>query len=247
MGRGTVDGAPLSAVSVDKGVDDMFCDSDYEVWYGEVRLQPMLFQDDVMRMAEGVLEAQVGNIFMETVAERKLLSFNQSKSVYMVVGKEKNKKKIFNELERNPLTLCGKPMKQAEDYLYLGTVISDRGVSHSAALSVSKKIGRVKHLIHEIKTVIQDCRNNKPGAFCTAIQIWEMAVVPYLYFGAECWIDIPEATLKTLNYLEESMYLSTLAAPHDPIVVLSLGFIGNSEQKHLKIELLNINCYSIST
>ena len=98
MGQGTVDGAPLSAVSVDKGVDDMFCDSDYEVWYGEVKFRPMLFQDDVMRMAEGRDEAQVGNVFMETVAETKLLSFKQLKSVCMVVSNNSNKKKLLKEI-----------------------------------------------------------------------------------------------------------------------------------------------------
>ena len=62
--------------------------------------------------------------------------------------------------------------------------------------SVKKKIGKIKHLILEIKLVIQNCRNYQPGAFCTAVQIWEMAVVPYLHFGSECWIDVSETWKK---------------------------------------------------
>ena len=150
---------------------------------------------------------------METVAETKLLSFNQLKSVFMVVGNNSNKKKLLNEIERNPLTLCGKQMMRAEDYVYLGTVISDRGVSDSAALSVRRKIGRVKHMIYEIKSVIDDFRNRQKGSFCTAVQIWEMAVVPHLYYASECWIDVSNTTLKILNNLEETFYLSILSAP----------------------------------
>ena len=39
LGQGTVDSAVLSAMSVDKGVNEMFEDSVYEVWLGKVRLQ----------------------------------------------------------------------------------------------------------------------------------------------------------------------------------------------------------------
>ena len=152
----------------------MFHDSEHEVWYGEVRMQPLLFQDDVMRVSEGQLEAQVGNNLMDMVTESKLLTFNHSKSAYVIIGGGKeNKKKLLNELNSSPLTLSGKVMKQAKEYVYLGTVISEAGVSQSAALSVSRKTGKVKQLTYEIKAVI--------GVFCTAVCIWEMSVIPHLH------------------------------------------------------------------
>ena len=110
-------GACLSAGSVEGEVNSMFHDSEAEVWFGEVRLQPMLYQDDVMRPSEGRAEAQMGNTFMETVAESKLLSFNQDKSNFMVIGAKNIKKKMVEELEKNPLTLGGSNMKQAGDYV----------------------------------------------------------------------------------------------------------------------------------
>ena len=147
VGQGTVDGAVLSAINLDQGVNDQFADSEREVWYGDVRLQPMLFQDDVERMATGQHEAQVGNNLMETMAELKLLTFHPDKSVYMVVGSEKNKSELLRKLEHKPLTLNNQLMKTATEYMYLGTSISESGVSESAHLSVLKKAGKVKHLI----------------------------------------------------------------------------------------------------
>ena len=44
LGQGTMESAVLSAVSLDKGVNDAFEDSENEMHYGEVRLQPLLFQ-----------------------------------------------------------------------------------------------------------------------------------------------------------------------------------------------------------
>ena len=56
-------------------------------------------------------------------------------------------------------------MKQAGEYCYLGTWISNSGVKESTSLSVSKKIVKVKHLIHETKTVVDDSRDKVAGAF----------------------------------------------------------------------------------
>ena len=86
VGQGSLDGAILSAVSIGGGVNEYFSDSKYEVWYDNVRLQPAIFQDDVMRMAGGRMEAQVGNRLMECVAESKLLNFNLGKSNFMMLG-----------------------------------------------------------------------------------------------------------------------------------------------------------------
>ena len=76
VGQGTLGGALVSAVNLANGLNDFFCDSEYEISYGEVNLQPLLFQDDVARLALDVVSAQMGNNKMETLAETKLLDFN---------------------------------------------------------------------------------------------------------------------------------------------------------------------------
>ena len=51
VGQGTLEGALVSGVNIDKGVNEYFKDSEYEVSYGPVPLQPILYQDDVARMS----------------------------------------------------------------------------------------------------------------------------------------------------------------------------------------------------
>ena len=51
LGQGTIVGAILSAANLGQGVEKYFHDSENEVFYGQVRLQPMLFQDDVARLS----------------------------------------------------------------------------------------------------------------------------------------------------------------------------------------------------
>jgi hypothetical protein len=79
-GQGTIEGAVCSAVNLDKGVQDFFFNSEYEVSYGDLVLGPALFQDDVSRVCLDPVSAQMGNAKMEAMAKTKLLDFNIEKS-----------------------------------------------------------------------------------------------------------------------------------------------------------------------
>ena len=50
IGQGSLGGALISACNLDKDVDDYFRDSDV-IYYGNVRIQPLLFQDDVIHLS----------------------------------------------------------------------------------------------------------------------------------------------------------------------------------------------------
>ena len=47
--------------NLDSRVDDFFRGSEYEVHYGDVALQPLLFQDDVARLSLDLDSIQMGN------------------------------------------------------------------------------------------------------------------------------------------------------------------------------------------
>ena len=99
MGQGTLEGALVSAVNLDSGVNDFFCNSEYEVNYGDVALQPILFQDDVARLSTNLEAVQMGNNKMESLAETKLLNFNLDKSCFVVIGNEKSRGVLQEQLK----------------------------------------------------------------------------------------------------------------------------------------------------
>ena len=107
VGQGTLEGSIVSAVNLDKGVDDFFRDSEYEVNYGELSLQPLLYQDYVARLANDLESAQMGNNRMETMAETKLLDFNLDKSCFILMVDKKSRQELEKQLAVNPLQLCG--------------------------------------------------------------------------------------------------------------------------------------------
>ena len=141
------------------------------------------------------------------------LEFNLSKSVFIVIGDKKFREKTEEKLEEMPLLLCGKVMKRAENYPYLGQVVSEEGIAHSVLLMINKRFGIAYRAIFEIKAVIEDTRSLVPGGFFTAITIWNMAVIPALLNSAECWLEIPKSAMEKLNSLQETFYQVLLNSP----------------------------------
>ena len=80
IGQGTTEGAILSAANVDYTINKLFRTSTAELSYGSEQLLPLLFQDDICRVATRIDDAQKGNDILETIMELKLLDFNLDKS-----------------------------------------------------------------------------------------------------------------------------------------------------------------------
>ena len=158
MSQGSLYSTILSTASLDGGVNDGFKDSTMEPSYGSIRLQPIILQDDIARLSNGITEAQAGNTFISTVIERKLLDFNILKSNFMVIGSEEIKREVVHDLEEKPLTLSGEKQKRVTEYTYLGTTIHEDGTSALALATLRKRYGRAKQMVFEIKSVIEDCR-----------------------------------------------------------------------------------------
>ena len=206
VGQGTLEGAIVSAVNLDSGVNEFFHDSEYEISYGKVPLQPILYQDDVARMSLDLESAQMGNNKMEAMAETKLLNYNLDKSCFLLVGKEKARNVMQQQLNSQPLTLCGQNMKQETSAKYLGEWISCHGLSDSVDVTVKKRKGLTTLAIYEIRAVIEDCRSWVCGGLKAGIDIWELAVLPKLLFNSGCWMDISKNTIQELEELQLKFY-----------------------------------------
>ena len=85
--------------------------------------------------------------------------------------------------------------------------------------------------VFEIKSIIEDPRNMKPGGVFTAIQIWEMSVIPALLFSSECWFQLKQKDLQRLNKLEETFYHVILKTPRTCPKVALYWFTGGLSMK----------------
>ena len=80
--------------------------------YGDIRIQPLAWQDDMGIPNEDVRMARNNNIRMEQMLSEKLLEAHPDKTVYIVTGSLSFKKKVREELKDSPLVFGSFSMKE---------------------------------------------------------------------------------------------------------------------------------------
>ena len=113
----------VSQANLDQGLMEYFGESKDELQYGQVRLQPLAYQDDILRGAKDVMAAQVGNIKLAAMLEDKGLEAHPDKTCFLVCGSEKFRKQANKDLQSNPMMFGQFQVKQRECDKYLGQVI----------------------------------------------------------------------------------------------------------------------------
>ena len=211
--QGSIGGALISTVNLDYTVNNQFKNSNHEISYSDTKIQPLIFQDDISRICASPSDAQAGNLIIEAVMESKLLDLNLDKSCYILIGNKKEALKMKNELEENPLTLCGNPMVEKVSDKYLGDYIHMDGTEASIHCTISNRFGRTSLSITETRAIIDDCRVNTVGGLEAGLDIWEMAIIPALINNCQTWVNISEKSVKVLDDLQHMMYRTLLNVP----------------------------------
>ena len=211
--QGSIGGALFSTVNLDYTVNNHFKKSQYEISYSQIRLQPLIFQDDISRLSSSPSDAQAGNILIEACMESKLLDLNTDKSCYIVIGSKKIVKDIENELCITPLTLCGNKMKGKISDKYLGDYIHTGGPAASVDYTISNRYGMIVSGILETRAIIDDCRVNSVGGLQSGLDFWEMSYLPSLLNNCQTWTNISDNSIKMLEDLQNTMYRVLLNVP----------------------------------
>jgi hypothetical protein len=166
---------------------DYFEDSQCEMRYGGVRLQPLSYQDEIMRSSMDVLTTQVGNIKMAAMFEEKGLEAHPDKICFIVVGSRKYKEKVKRDLQDRPLMFGDFLVKKHESDKYLGQILHGGGLGMSAEATVRERMGKIKGATMEIKTIIEEFPMQAIAGMMTAWELWERALIPSLLSGAGTW------------------------------------------------------------
>ena len=96
IAQGTIGGALVSGYNLDKDVFEYFEDSPDELYYGGVRIQPLCYQDDLLKVSGSVEGIRFGNKRIESVMKSKQLEIHPKKTCYVVVGNKPNMERIRN-------------------------------------------------------------------------------------------------------------------------------------------------------
>ena len=198
VAQGSVDGAVLSSNNSGKGINEEFNEPMKEIEYEKLVLGPIIFMDDIFRMAGNRDNAQYANNKMEDFVEKKLLKLNFLKSGFLIVGNKKDRRKLNQQIEDKPLELCGQKMLEVKVIKFLGDYIAANN-QESVHQTVLKRQGLARLAIHEIRAVVEDTRASNIGGINVALALWEGGVDTMLLYNSETWLNISSKTWKILN------------------------------------------------
>ena len=105
---------------------------------------------------------------------------------------------------------CNQPMKVSESEKYLGDHVS-YSLSESVFTTIQKRKGLCMTIFSEIKLTVEDCRSKVVGGLLCGINIWTMAVIPFLFGNSECWVEIPKKAITLLNSIQNSFFRALFA------------------------------------
>ena len=195
----------LSSNNSGKGINEEFDEPMKEIEYEKLVLGPIIFMDDIFRMAGNRDNAQYTNNKMEAFVEKKLLKLNFLKSGFLIVGNKKDRRKLNQQIEDKPLELCGQKMLEVKVIKFLGDYIAANN-QESVHQTVLKRQGLARLAIHEIRAVVEDTRASHLGGINVALALWEGAVVTMLLYNSETWLNISSKTWKILNSIFNDFY-----------------------------------------
>ena len=97
-----------------------------------------------------------------------------------------------------PLRFGELKMKEKEQDVYLGDVLSSRGQAASVEATIANRMGRIKGSIYETAAILKDWRMQCVGGMMGAWDIWEMSIIPSLLANGGSWVVISQRAIDRL-------------------------------------------------
>ena len=205
LGQGTVGGALASALNLDEELNAHFEDSPAEICYGTTRLQPVSFQDDILRVCCSRDEAQEGYNRFEAVFKSKLLEIHPTKSCFMVFAPNNGTQDLIRqEIANRPIIYDRFEMKSKSEEKWLGDMLCDRGLDKSVEATINNRYGKICSAIFEMKAVIEDLRMQMIGGLKCGLDIWELALIPSLINNCSTLTNISTESVERLDKLQNT-------------------------------------------
>ena len=232
IGQGTVGGALASQVNIDRGIDRYFSGSCDEATYGSIRLQPIVFQDDIARISSELRKAQAGNHKLSYIVKEKQLKVHPDKTGYIAVGSKEYQARISREAMETPLMFGDIITKCKVADKYLGDMIHQGGLVASIEATVEDRAGRITAASYEIKAVLDDYRMQAVGGIMGAWDLWNLAVIPSLLNNCSTWIGMNTRMEDKLEAIQEGYLRLMLEVPISTPKVALRAETGMLSMKH---------------
>ena len=153
--------------------------------------------------------------------DEKGLKCHPDKTVLILIGTKKFMQEANEEIKKDPIKFGDFKVKVVDEEVYLGDVISARGLEASIDGTVRKRLGKVRGAMYECRAVMSDYRMQAVGGMAGAWDLWEHAMLPSLLNNCSSWIGMSRKNVVLLNE-QQNMYLRMIYScpPSTPLLAL---------------------------
>ena len=211
LGQGSMGAALVSTINIGNAVQETFKEPSTEI--GDLKLNSLVFQDDICKLSNRLLDSREGSEKIDDMLKRKLLSVNYDKSKYLVLGNSKFKNKIEQETSLNPMTMGGEILERTQKEKYLGDYIHEDGCEASIAETIKRRTASLVSKCEEIIQISESSIMAGLGTSTTAFRLYEAIIIPTLLHNAASWIGITDNNLKELQDFQNRFIRKVMRLP----------------------------------
>ena len=217
--QGSVLASVMAALHTD-AVNRTFNNEKYGVNYGEILLNNLLFQDDIIKLESDENRLNEANLLYQTFQHNNRMMFHKEKS-----------KVLSNHKEKQTITLNGTTLENTKQYKYLGDIITEDG---RYDMMIKTRGNEIMGLTAELMSITGEADSMK------AIILYINAIIlPKLLNNADVWSNLTRENYEKLQSIVDTALKRLIKIPTaTPSIPLrgELGII--SVEGHIAIKKL---------
>ena len=155
---------------------------------GNVKIDPLMYVDDVERLATTAEGAREGGIIFTRSLNELSLEAHPGKSAQVIMGTKKFKDKIREELAKDPVIIQGWELQESQMETYLGVQISGKGVRDSVTQSIKKRIQSAIAKEVQLSKVLEEDMMDKLGWLECVKVLFNSIIIPTLTYGSQAYV-----------------------------------------------------------
>lgn len=194
--QGSVLASFLAAMHTDS-LSQLFNNEGLGVMYGDLRINCLLFQDDIVKIETSNHKLNKANEFITQYQQMNLMEFHQDKSKFMSTTREKTTIKLGNIM-----------LKETDSYLYLGDVISKDGALKE---SIEARRKSCTSTVAELNSIIEETASENI-LIEAVITYHNSIIIPKLCLNSETW-NLSNTELQEMEVIQNKSIKRMLRLP----------------------------------
>ena len=195
--QGSVLASTLAAMHVDS-VHNHFDLENLGIYYGDVKIENLLFQDDIVRLEGEEDHLNKANIVFEIFQNINKMEFHPIKTKVMIV----------NSTQDDEIKLAKDKLEKVNKMKYLGDIITNNGKIDEL---IAERKNSISGITAELVTILAQIDSDLK--ITSILQYIQGIIIPKMLVNSETWNNISQKNLEEMERIQMKAIKRTLKIP----------------------------------